>query len=537
MRVRTVIVVLTAVLGGCGDGSIETARHAGSGDGPARGDGASPDGAASRDGQASVDGPTTGDGRRDTDGAGASDGPAPPSGDGPAPEACPALLVQAGQSVDGFASDVYTWHDAAGRPRSAALVRNDAADPSGNFGGYLRRYVYETQGQTRTCVGASSSHPGWGYTVNHFGGSSSTSSRRAAGTYRTVLAGRHHAVHEYTWVQSIDSRNVDVTVHWSFATGRDHPTWAVTFDCTGVAANAINADTRAPYGDLRWDFGSDADVDGVGWGDRYKFRSLTSPISTSSGWDYTEPNLVPFAMEWAAGVDAEMGAVQTQTYRQHDAGGYWSYGAWGTAKTSGPMPLDYNWTYQLNQYELPFANGQKSKRLAWGANFGAVGQSVYNAYGDDRTLSGYPYQSYGVFMVLGRHSAGAVAAQVTQVETVQQTHLAASVGTVWTSGPAGVGRSDSTALEPAGWDHRYGTWNVIAADNRAAVTFVVDAGDLLNPVLVVSDLAPAASPTVKVDGVAQVPDADVFLSVDATARQVWVTLRRSLSGSHVVEIE
>jgi hypothetical protein len=39
---------------------------------------------------------------------------------------------------------------------------------------------------------------------------------------------------------------------------------------------------------------------------------------------------------------------------QHDAGGYQFYPNWGTTDAEGPMPVDYNWTYQLNQYELPF---------------------------------------------------------------------------------------------------------------------------------------------------------------------------------------
>ncbi len=181
----------------------------------------------------------------------------------------------------------------------------------------------------------------------------------------------------------------------------------------------------------------------MGWGDRYKFRSLNSPVTMASGWDYSQPNTIPYVIEWANSPDAEMGLVQTQTYLQHDAGGYWFYDRWGTTDANGPMPEDYNWTYQLNQYELPSTT--RSKRMAWGSNFGAVGQTSYLAYGDDKNLVGYPYQSYSVFVVLDKHSLGPVAQQVAEIETVQRTALSASVGTVVASGPAGIGRSDSVA--------------------------------------------------------------------------------------------
>ena len=61
---------------------------------------------------------------------------------------------------------------------------------------------------------------------------------------------------------------------------------------------------------------------------------------------------------------------------------------------------DSEWPFQLNQYELP--SETKSHRVAWGATFGAVGSSSYTAFG--QKLSGYPYQSYSVYVVLGTHS-------------------------------------------------------------------------------------------------------------------------------------
>ena len=129
---------------------------------------------------------------------------------------------------------------------------------------------------------------------------------------------------------------VDTTIDWLFATGRDHPLWAVTFDASPSPADSIEADTRAPYGDLQWDGGANADVDGVGWGDRYRFRTTTSPVTLQSGWDYSQANTIPHVLMWSNAADAEMGAVQTQTMAQRDAGGYGFYVP-GQQRCDGPM--------------------------------------------------------------------------------------------------------------------------------------------------------------------------------------------------------
>jgi hypothetical protein len=527
---------------GAGAGAAGAAGAAGGGVAGAAGGAGGASGAGGRAGRgggaAGVSGGVAGGGGAGSPGGGASGGAGAPGGGvaggaGAPLGACDAIAIEAGADVDGFSSDRFTWRDGACRPRSAALVRNDARDPSGHQGGYLRQYVYESRGEARTCDGSSQRHPGWGYTVNHFGSSASLS-YDTAGTYRTLLAGRHHAIHEYRWSHGIDGHQVAITVHWSFATGRDHPLWSVTFDASAAPPDAISADTRAPYGDLQWDHGSGSDVDGVGWGDHYKFVSRDAPVSLQSRWDYSAPNTIPYVVEWSASADAEMGAVQTQTWQQHDAGGYWFYSKWGTSSDMNLMPEDWNWTYQLNQYELPFPGGQKSKRLAWGSNYGAVGQRAYPAYGDQRMLSGYPFQSYAVFMVLGRHTDGVVAQAVAGLEAVQSARLTASVGRVWTEAPAGVGRTDTAPLEPAGFDPRYATWNADAEGDRALLRFEAPAA-LQNPVLVISRWQGGA-PQVMLDGAPLVADADFFASVDEAKQQLWITLRSSLSGAHDVEV-
>jgi hypothetical protein len=517
--------------------------------------GSSTDGAAEDDGGArddtNVSGDTLGIDTRGIDAAPYKDGdplpdtaitesstPDTPSGDGtvgPGPKGCGALTLEKAKSVDGYVSDEFAWFDARCKLRVATMVRNDATDPAGQHGGYLRKLVYDVDGKPRTAIGSSKTHPGWGYTVNHFG-SGAFSSRSVNGTYKTVFAGKHHAIHEYSWTLNLGG-SVKATIQWMFATGRDHPLWTITYDATAAGKNTVNADTRSPYGDLTWDGApGGAQVSGVGWGDHYKFVSTKSPVDMSSGWDYSQPNTIPYAMMWTNAPDAEMGSVQTQAYKQHDGGGYWFYSSWGK-KAASTMPEDYNWAYQLNQYEIPFL--LTSKRLAWGTNFGAVGQEHYNAIGDEaKTLVGWPFQSYSVSMVLGKHTEGAVAAQVTQMETAQRTTLTASVGSVLTSGPAGVGRSDPATYVPAGWDHVYGAWAATAAGNAATVQLAIASGSLVDPMFAIRNYTAAAAPAhVLLAGKELVADEDYFASVDPATKTLWLTLGRTVSGTVSLEVK
>ncbi len=450
---------------------------------------------------------------------------------------CLPLAANPTASVGGFSSNLYTWYDAGCKARSAAMVKNDVKDPAGRFGGYLRQFTYDIGGALRTVGSSNSTHPGFGMVINHYGNgmTNASLSQYGTGTYTPVFVGRHHAIHEYKWRLNMGGP-VDVTVRWFFATGRDNPVYAITFDSRPAGANVVNADTRAPYGDIDWDGGVNADVDGVGWGDQYKFLSTGAPVRMSSGWDYSQPNTIPYAMEWSKGANAEMGIVQTQTYLQHDAGGYWGYDRWGKTNPAGPMPEDYNWPFQLNQYELPFT--LKSKRLAWGANQGAVGQTSYPSLGYGRNLVGYPYQSYSVHVVLGRTSMSPVAGQVSEVEAIQRVSLASAVGSILTAGPAGVGRTDDAPYAPAGYSPIFGTFEVKAdASSAALIGMNVSSGAVSNPLIVVNEYRAQSYPaTIRVNGATQYADIDYFPSLDAANMKLYLTFKGSFSGSNRIEI-
>jgi hypothetical protein len=285
-------------------------------------------------------------------------------------------------------------------------------------------------------------------------------------------------------------------------------------------------------------------VDGVGWGDAYKFKTTgNGPVTANSAWDYTESNVVPYALEWSNSIDAEMGLVQTQTWTEHLAGGDYGSGVLGascwkkTSATMGPgcnkagwtMPADYLWPYQLDQYELPFET--HSHRVAWGASYGAVGKATYNAFG--KTLSGYPYNSYSVYVVFGTHSSNAVDTQATAVERRAAATAHAVRGQLATSGPGGAGRSDSVAYDVPGYSPIYDTWD-LSADGGAAGTIELTAPSpgLNAPMVRILGWTTGAPPAhVQLDGAELTADTDYFATVDTAGKTLWITLNRTITGT------
>ena len=460
--------------------------------------------------------------------------------------ACANLKFERDVQVASTSTDRVTWNDARCRPRSAALARVG--------GGYVRQFSYDVNGKPRVATGTGSNgHKGFGYTVNHVSNDAWIGQDKP-GQFKPLFVGDHHLLYEYVFDVS---DKLPVTLHWLFVTGRDNPLLAIHYDLSAVPAG-LGADTRTPYGDIAWDGDENASstvVSGVGWGDRYRFLTTSAPLTMDSTWTYAEKNVVPYAFVWTDKTDAEMGIVQTQTQEQHDGGGYWLYKNWGKTSENqtkddgqiGNMPVTWNWTYQLNQYELCIEDPQclknttSSHRLAWGANYGALGgkdtSGKYPAYGDDRQLSGHPYQSYSVFTVLGPHSASPVLKQAQQIEWSQAVSITPSIGTLVTSLPSGVGQTPNVTLAPPGYDARYSTFNLVADANRVKFVVRSPSGALTAPVLVVSEYAKASKPTVRVNGATLEHARDYFASLDTERGKLWLTFVAGWSGEQTIEIE
>jgi hypothetical protein len=509
------------------------------------------------------------------------------AGDGPPAPVNP-LLIDRDVTVDLMVSDRFTWRDAGNQPRVAVLAHNDGQiGPGGTRGGELREFRYETPGETRIVRASGSGASGFGYVVSHRsegnaglgGADDSPLGHQFPGQFQRVFEGRHHAIFRFTQLYPRYSRqnamppntqyDVPVTLDWVFSTGRDHPLWAITWDLSGVPVDAVESDSRAPYGELLFDGsaseGAHSVIAGVGWGDRFKFVSTTNPVTYNSPWTWNTPNTIPYVKLWTTAVDATMGTVETQTIVQQDAGGYFGTNRWGTtsapgdggaacnANVEGPglaahlMPCSFNWPYQSINFSMGAVIGQDDNvptfntRLAWGTNFGFLGQAQYPIHGTDLfggpllgnpTASGHPRKSYSTHVVLGLHSADPVGAQVAQVETVQNTTVTASIGSVVTSGPAGINRADPVTYAPAGWNHVYAAWALQAAANQVDANFNVGAGTLSNPLVIVSSWTAGALPgTVRFNGATLVQDADYFPSLRAGSLELWITINRNLIGA------
>ena len=519
----------------------------------------------------------------------------------PVAAVCKPLVVDAGaagagKSINGALTDQYLWYDSRCSLRSAALVRSDSAK-----GGHAKQFSYVlADGTTRTVNPGANSAGGFGYVVAHlstpsfasaYGKDDSPLGSSAAAAYSKPFTGSHHAIHEFTlnyvrygltaaalanhaidpwtWLsgpadarrQYVTAYNMPVRIQWMFATGRNEPVWSVTFDLSAAPDHAVDSDFRAPYGDMNIDGGTGSDlVGGVAWGDKYRFITVGKPFTMNNDWDYAQPNKgVPYDALWTAVVDAEMGLAGTQTVARQNAGGYNDYQApvW-RGKTSATMgrlcvndqgagpgythklPCSSDWAYQLIQYSVASAGqATANKRLAWGADWGSLGNSSFSS-SNGYPVSGWPRVSYSVKLVLDPHSANPTQSAAQQAETIGLTRLSASIGSVRSAGPAGIGRSDSQTYAPAGYSPIFSTWEVDAANNALNLNFAVPAtapAPLDTPVIVVHNHSKALSLVqVSLDGVRLIADKDYFLSARPAQSELWMTLARKLQGTHNLQV-
>jgi hypothetical protein len=472
----------------------------------------------------------------------------------------------------------YTWKDSGGWTRSATLSHNDT-NQNGGHEGELCDYTYHTDAVTVRDVQelVSGGAGGFGYIVSHLvylsaaynaaishDGDDSPLGHGFKGTFTSLLNGRHHAILRFQlnyprWGVPASNTptkyNVPVTIDWLIATGRDHPLWSVSYDLSAAPDKAIEADSRAPYGDMAFDGAGSAagygnNVGGVAWGDHYKFTTTgAAPMTLNSSWTWNQPNTIPYVYLWtqAPAPDAEMGIVQSEDIGKQDAGSEFSYPFWTetSATTTGCpgnylMPcVDYQWAYQANADDAD-VTAQGDKHLTWGTGYGFQGDSAYEGNDPATTHVGWPRQSYATYVVLGLHSASVTSAQVAQVENTMDSALSASIGSVLTSGPAGVNRSDTRQYQPAGYNRVYGTWDVdVQLSGNAAITLNA-AGSLMNPIFVLHHHSSALPGSVTYDGNAQTADVDYFATVDtsdATDTRLWITVNRDWTGSHSLTVQ
>ena len=508
--------------------------------------------------------------------------------------AAPPVTITAGVSGNmGRVGDGYAWTDSLGKPRSALLARNTSSG-GGLLDRYVYRLANAT---TRTVNSTASDAGGFGYVVSHLPyvencaatpdtqfceaqrviGDDSPLGLNFTGTYSVKFAGRHHAIHEFKTIYprftgphptgpKFIRYDVPVTIQWLFANGRDHPLWTVTWDWSAVPAvlplaQQIEGDARGPYGELDFDgIANSANViGGVAWAvNQQRFTTTTAPFTLNNAWTWNTAGdaAIPHHMMWIHNANAQVGVVQTSLLSTHDAGngGYTNGGAFqGTTSAAGNACADAPgyalfcvWDWPFQSIENNFYGGANvlptaptnGRRFAWGAKLGAIGRSTYSNY-VNVTVTQAQAKSYSTFVVLGENSAGVnpVADQVNELQRILKTAspitATASVGTLATSGPAGIGRSDTQAYTRPGYNPVYSTWDVSASANKATLNWVAAGADSLkNPVVRLLDYSVGTAPTsATFDGATLVADTDYLASVDTATGTLWVTLLRTVSGA------
>ncbi len=490
-----------------------------------------------------------------------------------AAQAVAPMAIAHDATVASMVSDQFTWTDSAGKLRVAVLAHNNnGAGPGGAQGGTLREFRYQLpNGATRIATVTTygnSGYTGFGYVVAHAHnsaciGDDSPLGGFVAGQWQRVFEGRHHAIFRFTqdyprncaYSGGAVARTIPVVMDWIFSTGRDNPIYAITWNIDlatpAVSAGTLFDDSRAPYGELNIDGQGAADIDGVAWGDRYKFTSTSAPVTLSSSWTWNVPNTVPYVKEWIAGplngsnyLDATMGLVQTQTMTQQDAAGardafyhdvtpFWGHtSAEGNAGGAYSMPYQNEWPYQANADSIGVGISNNNARLTWRTQFGFIGQATYDPNdGVVGSAPGYPNKSYSTYVVLETNTAQPVEAQVTQVETIQNMTLTAATGSVVTTGPAGVTRVATVTYQPPGYNHVYGALAFGAAGNQLDANIALSAGTLKKPLIIISNFTSGSYPTLKLAGATLTADVDYFASLRGVASELWITLNRDLSGN------
>lgn len=456
----------------------------------------------------------------------------------------------------GFTGHLISWIDETNKMREAFLVDNEKKDPYGFYGGYLRRFSYTYQGKVKKCLGSSRVHPGFGYTVNHYkspggSGGDSVSSRMYPGRSNTIFHGKHHYIQEFYWQIPIRGKKINTRVQWFFADGLSHPIFRISYDMRHLKANSILADSRSPYGDLQYDGGEGGFVEQIGWGDAWKFETLgKAPITKKTRWTYDRPNVVPYSFSRSFSSEAEMGLVATQDWRSQDAGGYWFYNYWGKTwkdklndlsgkKCQGSycdwvMPEDWNWAYQIHNYQ--FQQDPRSKRLAWGTNFGFLGQEKYPRMGDDEkkpTENGYPEQSYSVAIVIGGLKDQLIEKQIKRIEANKKAIWTLTHGTLKAKALYSIQGNKKVSLQPLGYNTSFGTWDGSVGPQKVFQARLSQKSlQIVNPIFTLGGFSQSSRLSVSINKKPTL----AYISWDNNKKRSWITIMSVIQPGDVVSI-
>lgn len=368
--------------------------------------------------------------------------------------------------VNGLRVNYYAWDDSKGLRRTVSLKQQHPSNP-GN-GGYAIQMTYEVgppNARRKVTVNADP-NDGFGYFVSHeryrtfaddtsatiaakiFGRDDSPLGRgfpvvgkrmpvRKAGVaahrftmtyprYGTIQpiakdANGNDVIKLPTNQASYRLYDLPIMITWFFEVGTDYPRIETRVDLRKIPGpDRVNFDVRGPYGVMRFDNGTNVAVDRIMWGDRFHFRSLTSPVTRGAAWIWANVNRFARYHSLNAG-GYEMGLFEPRPYgRSLLADGYAdSRGNRSTVYNNGNgcmfqnqiLPCDWEWPYQSLQYSLPgdMVTPTNYKKMAWGSTgYFGTGDSLRRVYDSPTTskpFNGWPRTRviiYSTCVVLGQ---------------------------------------------------------------------------------------------------------------------------------------
>jgi len=435
---------------------------------------------------------------------------------------------------------VVAWTDNCGKQRVCELYKTSA----GNYSGTSPHLQYYDDANNLVNIVPGTPNGGaingsFGSTVHH-----GASSHKEDGTLTLRFKGDHLAIFDY--VQTID--DTIETVTYTFMDGHDYFQWADTAD---TRLGSMPGDSRGPYMTMNWDGIGGATATNIEYAMNgyFSMPSVTGAFPILYGiWrvdgmiDASHPNGtvdIPFVREQCQG--RETGYVQSQTFSQQIAGcPTWSASA---NMTSHPYGTNINssgnaWMFdsQMNFYDT-------GKKMTWGMPYGYMNHTPNNSDVNSRWtgMDGCKNQwgQYSLSIVFDSVAQGGVMRVRDENRAVQSNQVvvtATSNGSLMTTGPVGtLNTLNNQTLVPAGWDHNYRTfWGQAAGQELSLRMDFVPGRTFLNPAFRIRkmDLLPA----VTLNSVPLVEGADYYATLyPGTVNEVWVILRRSLSGTNFID--
>ncbi len=469
--------------------------------------------------------------------------------------------------VNGFTSvDRITWRDSKGLNRDLYFARTYPNPVVPFIMGYATRITWQPDSSSQRIIAEedpaginAANAQGWGINVMHmdwrqFGGyhpifgtgAAATTNKRDGFDFVQTPAflGPHHLIYRITfkqYTQLIKDNNprpfVYVTIDWFIADGLDYVVYAITQDASRNFRSdpiAYMNNSLAPYclvsnapwkGTTDWAGGS-GPPEGQSWGD---FKTFVT--NNMRNWTYGDSNTVPYVWEWVTPSsgrgDAESGFVQTETYSQKRAGESFAH---GQDAAGSHLPVYPDLGGEEMAYQLNFFDDYGTKRLTWGSRFGEI-------YGGGGSTPGY--RNYSVAWHLGKWSDHGMRALIDETEGLHEgsIRVRATTGSLIGVGPEGSGNAVAHTYSPTGYNQVYRTWEVLALNNTAVLTF--DSGNIgyRRPVIVVHDYTSnnVDSVAVRVNG-QQLPASGFMASLDEQSDKLYVTLLQTLRGNSTIQI-